>query len=225
MSEIIKAPTVEEQDCLRAEAESYRAAARLDNLRADIEALALEAQLRKDNFDSAQDYRNGYLLFVTDVNDSSCWELIVSLRRMIRMRPGRDIIVDVSTPGGSIYDGFSAYDEIQRIQKDAGITITMRVRGMAASMGAVLLQSANHRVCGPNARLMLHRAAFGAQGNTADVEDTVEQVKDMEDSIYRVLGDRTKHPANYWKKRLGARKDVWIGAEEALRLGLIDEIG
>jgi ATP-dependent protease ClpP protease subunit len=100
--------------------------------------------------------------------------------------------------------------------------------GMAASMAGVLLQAADTRIMGANAFLLIHEGSLGAIGDFGDVEDRVELMGQMHDRILSLFETRAKpiNPKttkafirNRWK-----RKDWWITAEEAAKLGLVDEV-
>lgn len=72
---------------------------------------------------------------------------------------------------------------------------------------------------------MIHRAAFGASGKTFEVEDEVEWVKRVERRILELFVQRTNGRLSAAKiKRNWDRKDWWITSDEALELGLVDEV-
>jgi len=207
-----------------AQASQAEADAELSGIRAQLEKIILARDKKKDLFDEASDYRNGVITFEAEMTEDTISSLASSIRRLVRMRPGKPITVYLTTPGGNIFEGFGLLDSMEEA-KALGCPVTIKVRGNACSMGAVVLQGAAHRVVGLNSYLMLHRASFGVQGNAAEVEDELETTKMLEARIYAILARSTGKPAAWWKKRLGNRKDAWFGAEEALELGLVDEIG
>ena len=127
-----------------------------------------------------------------------------------------------SSPGGSIIDGFELFDHIQQLRND-GHHITTGTLGMAASMAGILLQAGDTRWVGQQAWVMIHRAAFGAWGKTFEIEDEVKFVKRMEERILDIFTSRSKLSRNKIKRNWD-RKDWWISAEEAITLGLVDEI-
>jgi len=110
----------------------------------------------------------------------------------------------------------------------------MIVRGMAASMAGILLQSASHRVVGREAWVLIHRAAFGAMGKSFEIEDRVEWVKRVEQRIIDIFAERAAQakeagtaeaPLTRAKiKKNWERKDWWLTSEECIRYGVADEI-
>jgi ATP-dependent Clp protease protease subunit len=73
--------------------------------------------------------------------------------------------------------------------------------------------------------LLIHRAAFGAVGQTFEVEDRVELIKRIEKRIISIFVNRAGGRITAAKiKRNWDRKDFWIDADQALEFGLIDEV-
>jgi len=94
---------------------------------------------------------------------------------------------------------------------------------MAASMAGILLQAGDRRWIGHQAWLMIHRAAFGAVGKTFEIEDEVAWIKRIEARILDIFAKRSTL-SKVKIKRNWDRKDWWISSDEALELGLVDEI-
>ena len=94
---------------------------------------------------------------------------------------------------------------------------------MAASMAGILLQAGDVRWIGHQAWLMIHRAAFGAIGKTYEIEDEVKLVKRIEGRILDIFTSRSKL-TRHKIVRNWDRKDWWIDADEALEMGLVDEV-
>lgn len=172
----------------------------------------------------AGDFTNGYFVFNDAVGSSSVDYLLTSLRRFSRLHPGRDITIELFSPGGSIIDGFRLYDELVRLKSAGGHFLTIRVRGHAASMAVPILQAADVREVGPSAWLMIHRAAFGKIGKAYEVEDQVEFVQRIENRIAEIIAARSHHDLEFFADLFSKRKDIWYSAEEALDHGLVDRV-
>ena len=144
------------------------------------------------------------------------------LTQWARRHPGCDIEIVFSSGGGSIIDGFVLFDFIQEL-RSRGHYVTTGSLGMAASMAGILLQAGDHRWIGHQAWLMIHRAAFGAIGKTFEIEDEVAWIKRIEARILDIFEKRSTL-TKVKIKRNWDRKDWWISSDEALELGLVDEI-
>ena len=188
-----------------------------------LRELELKQEKDKEAFEETSDFRNGTLLFISEIDTGPCGHLAHGLRRLARLYPKRPIRIEMNSPGGTINSGFQMIDDIAVVGKDCPITIA--VRGQAASMAAVVLQAAKTRLVGPNAYVMLHRASFGTEGSADQIEDSVEEVRMLEKRLYEIVAKRSGKTVDFWKKQLGRRKDVWYTSEEAVKIGLADAIG
>ena len=70
---------------------------------------------------------------------------------------------------------------------------------------------------------MMHEISFQAFGKASEVDDMQEWIRRVQDRIITIFANRCTLDADYirdkWK-----RKDWWVDSDEALALGLIDEI-
>tara|TARA_R110002050_G_scaffold68910_2_gene149281 strand:+ start:839 stop:1597 length:759 start_codon:yes stop_codon:yes gene_type:complete len=171
---------------------------------------------------NATDAENRLYRFAHEVSELTVGRCMSRLTEWSRTKPGCSMEIIFSSPGGSIIDGFELFDHIQQLRND-GHHITTGTLGMAASMAGILLQAGDTRWVGQQAWVMIHRAAFGAWGKTFEIEDEVKFVKRMEERILDIFTSRSKLSRNKIKRNWD-RKDWWISAEEAITLGLVDEI-
>lgn len=194
--------------------------------KSDAEALMSElearAAYRARMREKANDEENRLYRFAGEVSKSSVTNCMKKLTQWSRMNPKCGIEIIFSSPGGSIIDGFELFDFIQDL-RNKGHTITTGSLGMAASMAGILLQAGDIRWVGGQAWIMIHRAAFGAFGKTYEVEDEVEFVKRIEERILDIFTSRSELSKLKIKKNWD-RKDWWISADEAIELGLVDEV-
>lgn len=201
--------------------------ARKERAFADRAELDLEREKEKRDKELLENDRFKVYLFDSEVSDGSVKKCIAQLTQWHRQDPGCDIEIKVNSPGGSILAGFELIDFIRDLRNE-GHTVTMVAYGMAASMAGVLLQAADHRVMGENAFLLIHEGSLGAIGDWGDVEDRVELMQMFHKRILGLFEARAK-PINKkttttFIKNRWKRKDWWIPSEEALKLGLVDEV-
>lgn len=100
----------------------------------------------------------------------------------------------------------------------------MKVRGIAASMGGVLLQAGDTRIIGPNAMLMIHEVAGGATGKLHDMEERIELTRRLWEKLADILAERsTMTPQELIDKTY--KFDWWLDAEDAVKFGFADKVG
>jgi ATP-dependent Clp endopeptidase proteolytic subunit ClpP len=221
--------TKQELDHIEAETKKIEAEIR----KIDAEALGAESHARIKQLEvdkkeqewrreKARDEENMVYRFNTIVDKSHVYECMHRLTQWSRRHPKCNIEIVFSSGGGGIIDGFVLFDFIQELRA-RGHKVTTGSLGMAASMAGVLLQAGGHRWMGHQAWMMIHRAAFGAIGKTFEIEDEVAWIKRIEDRILEIF-EKKSNLTRLKIKRNWDRKDWWISSDEALELGLIDEI-
>jgi ATP-dependent Clp endopeptidase proteolytic subunit ClpP len=139
-----------------------------------------------------------------------------------RRTPGSEITVIFNSPGGSVLDGLALFDYLQQL-KAIGHPVKTMALGRAASMGAVLLQAGSHRVIGRNAFLLIHEVSHQSVGKVSEMEDSVGFTKRLQQRLLAILSERS-HLTEREIQRKWARKEWWVDAEEAVELGLADEL-
>lgn len=134
--------------------------------------------------------------------------------------PGKDIIMYINSPGGSVYAGLGIYDTMQYVRPDIATICT----GLAASMGAVLLAAGQDkkRAALPHSRIMIHQPLGGTQGQASDMEISLKQILELKKDLYTIL---SKHSGKTYKQiEKDSDRDYWMRASGAKEYGLIDEV-
>jgi len=205
-----------------ADARMTDAAARSSLVRAEQDELKMSLVLEGEAKRKTSDLEHRIYRFSTNVNSSSVGACMEQLTEWHRLYPGETIEVIFNSGGGSVIDGFELFDFLVDLGNNGHEVIT-GCTGMAASMAGILVQAGTQRWMSRESWYMIHRAAFGAMGKTFDIEDTVEWIKRIEARILQIFVGRSNIPLNTLKRKW-ERKDWWIDSDEALELGLVDEI-
>ncbi|MDR0832620.1 MAG: ATP-dependent Clp endopeptidase proteolytic subunit ClpP [Candidatus Symbiothrix sp.] len=133
---------------------------------------------------------------------------------------GKNIMLYINSPGGSVYACYGIYDTMQYISSKVSTICT----GMAASAAAVLLVAGEKglRYVLPHSRVMIHQPLGGAQGQASDIEITAREIIKIKKEIYTMISDHSGQP--YEKVVQDGDRDFWMNAQEALEYGMVDEI-
>ena len=155
-----------------------------------------------------------------EVNDASASVIVAQLLFLESEDPEKDISLYINSPGGVITAGMAIYDTMQFIKCDVS-TVCI---GMAASMGAFLLAGGTKgkRMALPNAEIMIHQPAGGAQGQATEIEITAKHILATKEKMARIMAQNTGQDFEVIMADTG--RDNWKSAEEALAYGLIDRI-
>lgn len=210
-------PTLETSERLKNLAETRLYHARADALRVTSQ---FEAAKLSD-FEASAD-QNRHFTFVGDVNLASAVEATQAVQHWARQDPGREIRIDLNTPGGSLSDGLALYDAI-REAVNAGTPVRTHAVGSSLSMGAVLLQAGSSRTISPNAYLMVHVPSAGQMGSLFELEDSTTLLRDLKDRVVGILAERS-HLSVEEIEAKWQRRDWWLNADEALEAGFVDEV-
>jgi len=130
----------------------------------------------------------------------------------------------ISTFGGSAADMFAIYDTIRMIRKDCGVhTFGL---GKVMSAGVLLLASGTKgkRRIGKNCRVMLHSVVGGSAGQLHDLENEMEEMRWIQEKHIECLVKETDMTKAYLKKLLNRKVNVYLTADEAVELGIADEV-
>lgn len=165
----------------------------------------------------------GIILIHGEVNGEMVYRVRDGLL-MMQSAGIRQLAVNISSGGGHVGAGLDIYDMIRLapVEKRIGT-----VSCFARSMGAIILQACEHRICARHASVLIHYVS------TSSISlDTMKDKKRLahaiavgerdQQALDRILALRTKKSVR--EIRRACAKDTDMNAEEALSFGLIDEI-
>lgn len=155
-----------------------------------------------------------------DVNEHTANVVVAQLLHLAYADPKKDIKLYINSPGGSVYDGLAIYDTMQYISPDVQ-TIGI---GLQASMGAFLLSSGTKgkRFVLPSSRIMIHQPSSGTQGKITDQEITLNESILLKKKLNEIFAKNTGQKLSKIEKDM--ERDFWMGADEARKYGIIDEV-
>ena len=164
---------------------------------------------------------NDRIIFLSgEVRDDMANTIVAQLLYLEAQDPGKDIMLYINSPGGSVTAGMAIYDTMQYIRSDVS-TICV---GLAASMGAFLLAAGakGKRKALSNSEIMIHQPSGGAQGQATDIAIQAEQILRVKRNMNRLLSEMTGQPLE--KVQADVERDNYMTAQDALQYGLIDEV-
>lgn len=131
---------------------------------------------------------------------------------------GEVVTIHIHSPGGSVFDG----NIISNALRGAKATVEIMIDGIAASMGGIISLASKKTKMVSNGFIMIHAPWTYTSGSAKELGKSVQLLTSIENEFVRALMARTKKKEPQVRTWLDG--DNWFSAEQALALGLIDEI-
>ena len=130
----------------------------------------------------------------------------------------------ISSHGGLAADMFSVYDVIRELRDRT--PIHTKGLGKVMSAGVLLLASGTkgERRIGRYCRVMIHGVMAGQHGYLADVENEFKETRAIQRMYVKALAEETSMSEAYVRKLMNKKTNVYLDAEEAVKLGIADII-
>ncbi len=139
--------------------------------------------------------------------------------RDLKALKGKPLHINLSTIGGSFYDGLPIYNMIDDYEGH----VSLKIMGYCLSMGSHMILAADEVEMAENGLIMIHRAQGGVFGDADKYRHRANILEKHEMAIMpaylRRFGNKTEE---YIFGLL--KKETWYTAKEALEAGLIDKI-
>ena len=126
--------------------------------------------------------------------------------------------IRMNSPGGDVHEAFAIVQAIEEYDGD----IECMVDSLAASAASVVMAKCGKVVASENAEIMIHTARFMAYGTATDFREYADYLDRQNARAVNVYGTRMGKD----DKEIMAMMDdeTFFTAEEALEIGLVDEI-
>ena len=158
----------------------------------------------------------------TEINDDVA-NIISAQLLWLEQQGSSDITIQISSPGGSIYDGLQIVDSMEYIKPDIS-TVSM---GMVASMATVIAScgTKGKRFILPHARFLVHQPLQGSGGGMkqcSDVQIQAKEIQTLKEELQHMLAENSGQPYDVIEKMCD--RDTILTAKETVEYGFVDEI-
>ncbi len=160
------------------------------------------------------------IFLVGNINDMTANLVVAQLLFLESENPDKEIHLYINSPGGSISAGMAIYDTMQFIKPE----VSTLCIGMAASMGAFLLQAGakGKRFVLPNSSVMIHQPLGGFQGQATDIEIHARYILSLRERLYALMAQHTGRDVEEIAR--DSERDKFLNATEAVDYGLVDKV-
>jgi len=129
--------------------------------------------------------------------------------------------IEIHSGGGSVFEGNRIYNELKKLRA-RGVFVTARVNTLAASMGSVIAMGADKVEIANNGKIMIHEASGGAHGNAEELARYAALLDEISDDIAGIYSEKTGKSKD--EMRTLMKKETWMSAKDAVKMGFADEI-
>ncbi|MED7670291.1 Clp protease ClpP [Pseudomonas moraviensis subsp. stanleyae] len=131
-----------------------------------------------------------------------------------------EVIAAFNSIGGDLFDGLAMHNVLSRL----GERCTGRIDALAASAASVAVCGAHKVVIAANAMLMIHNPWTYAAGDAEDFRKVADVLDQTMEAIIAAYKAKAPNIDEVELRRLVAA-ETWLTANEAVALGLADEVG
>lgn len=136
----------------------------------------------------------------------------------LKQYEGKDLIINLDSPGGSVFDGFAIANAIKSRK---GRTVC-KIYSMSASIATMVMLSCDEVQCFKNSLIMIHYASCFASGNKNELQKQIEMLDKIDNLLADAYVERTGKDKEEVLKLMEA--ETWFNGKEALEIGLVDKI-
>ena len=127
----------------------------------------------------------------------------------------------LNSPGGNVYDGMGIVDAIQ----NSVTPIHMHIHGQAISMGFAIATCGHYRYATKRTTFMYHECSWETGHEKMKFhEQELKEGKRLWKVYDNIIVENTEIPLKTLQSVRKEQKEWYITAEQALNLGIIDEI-
>lgn len=171
-------------------------------------------------------FNNNRIIYLTGtIDENPVSNVIASLFSLLKKDSKKPINLVISTYGGSIYDMLGLYDAISYV-KSVGCPVHTIGLAKIMSAGVLLLAcgSHGHRLVGEHTSIMYHLGKDEIHGDMFEISNGLKELERIDILVNKLLSKHTNMSIEQIDELLKERQDVYITAEEAIKMGIADKI-
>jgi len=180
-----------------------------------------ERQLNITHIDVYSRLMMDRIIFLSGDVNGDTMDTIVAQMLFLDSQNHNPIHLYINSGGGECYSGLELVSVMRFIEAPVYTTVL----GLAASMAAVIASNGEkgHRKALPYSRFMIHQPSSGVGYSTfRDQQIHLREMESLKRDLYEVLAQNSGHTIE--EIEAFCDRDNWMKAEEAIRLGFLDEV-
>lgn len=142
------------------------------------------------------------------------------VREALETNTDDELVVEVNSGGGSVFAGF----EIYSLLHSASCRTVAVVQSLAASAASTIICGCDTVQMSPVAQIMMHLPSISTSGNRDDHRKSIKLLDSITESILNGYETKCRGKATREKLEQLLHAETWIPAQDAVEMGLADEI-
>jgi len=130
----------------------------------------------------------------------------------------KNITLRINSPGGDVFDGIAIFNAL----KAHRATVNVFVDGLAASAASFIAMAGDTVTMMGHSQLMIHDASGLCIGPAEDMRKMADLLDKISDNIASIYAEKAGGTTDEWRDRM--RAEMWLSDEEAVDMGLADQI-
>ena len=135
-----------------------------------------------------------------------------------------DVEFYISSGGGSVNDMLAVYDLMCLVKMNRDIATFGFGKVYSAAVPLLAAGTKGKRYMGRNARLMIHHCSSHTGGSHLDIQINFDELKKVEELMVGVLVEHSNLSTEEVYEIMSRNTDKFFSAEQALEMGIVDEI-
>lgn len=141
-----------------------------------------------------------------------------NVRDALKQVGQRDVNVRIHSPGGSVFEASAIHTYLTEWKHQVSVSVD----GLAASAASVVAMAGHTVKMAATSMMMIHDPWTISMGDAAALRKDAELLDKIRDQIAEVYAKRAGGTAAQFQELMA--KETWLTPEEAISLGLADEI-
>ena len=167
------------------------------------------------------DYNDSIIFLNDEITDNTLTDLIIRMRSLLQNRKDKEAPVNlmINSPGGDVHEMLGIIDYIESLN----VKVNTICRGRAFSAAAIILAcGTGTRMMSKRSTVMFHQSSSFLGGKMSDISAYLDNVKNIEKTIYDILAEKTNKDQAWWKDNM--KSDLYLTAEQLKEYNVIDTI-
>lgn len=195
--------------------------------RAGISARTPDAVLERwDSSIQSADAVGDNVISIYDVIGEDYWTgggfTLKRLDAALRTIGRRDFEVHINSPGGDMFEGVAIYNKIRDHADAHGLTVKVKVLGVAASAASVIAMAGDEIEIGASSSIMIHNCWTIAMGNRRDFAEMSQTMEQFDANMASVYEARTENDAATVAAWMDA--ETWFSGQAAIDAGFATDL-